>query len=101
MFHESSDHNLNDSPTTDSENDTCSYAILPLCKKRKSTYEPFISNDDIHAVKLANILHKANAPLYLYDSIMTWESESTMTAIINFLIHHSLENVFSTHLQYL
>ena len=69
-----------DDPSSESvkENDPCSSDILQQNIKHRSRPDNVISTHDIHAAKLAKILHKANVPLYLFDSIMTWASQSTM-----------------------
>ena len=57
----------------------CSSSILNQWKDQKKRSDVVLSVDDIHSAKLAKILHTANAPLYLFDSIMSWASEATMS----------------------
>jgi hypothetical protein len=60
------------------EEESCSCTILKQWKERKNRPDHVISDDYVHSTKLAKLLHTANAPLYMFDSIMSWASEATM-----------------------
>lgn len=59
------------------QKEPCSYSILDQWKYQENIPDTVVSADDINSTKLANILHIANSPLYHFDSIMKWASEST------------------------
>ena len=58
--------------------ETCSNSILKQWKDQEKRPDNIIAADDIHSTKLEKILHTSNLPLYLFDSIMSWASASTI-----------------------
>lgn len=74
------DHSVNPSDhssDTSSSTDKCSNVILHQRNRQMNRPDAILSTDDIHASQLAKILHTANGPLYLFDSIMKWASNAT------------------------